>query len=116
MEIRNMETGVASSLLSDSSGHFREPVLQPGAYDIRVLAKGFQTSVRTGLHLAVGQEAVLDIALQLGSAAGEVTVTAAPSRIDIVTGSRADLSTISRFAIFLSTDARFSNSLSCSLA
>jgi hypothetical protein len=62
IEIRNLETGIASSLVSDSSGHFREPVLQPGDYKLRVMAKGFQTAVRKGLHLAVDQEVVFDVA------------------------------------------------------
>lgn len=91
IEIRNLETGVASSLISDSSGRFREPVLGPGDYEVRVQATGFQTAVHTHLRLAVGQDAVFDVTLQIGATAGEVTVTAAATRIDTVTGSLSGL-------------------------
>src|SRR5260370_26794610 len=76
IEIRNLETGVASSLTSDSSGHFREPVLQPGDYELRVQPTGFQPPVPTHLHLAPGQDAAFDVTLQLAATAGAVTFTA----------------------------------------
>src|SRR2546422_112332 len=66
IEIRNAETGAISKMESDSSGRFRAPVLPPGEYEVRAASQGFQSVVRKGIHLAVGQDAVLDIELPLG--------------------------------------------------
>src|SRR5437867_7693718 len=66
IEIRNRETGAISKIESDSSGRYRVPVLPPGEYEVRAAMQGFQSVIRRGIHLAVGQDAVLDIELQLG--------------------------------------------------
>src|SRR5947209_440473 len=58
VEIRNVETGAARALRADESGRWREPVLMPGEYELRLSAPGFQTVLRKGIHLAVGQDAV----------------------------------------------------------
>src|SRR5712691_10302804 len=60
IEVRNTETGAVRTLNTDESGRWREPVLPPGDYQIRVSASGFQTMVRPGVHLTVGQEAIID--------------------------------------------------------
>src|SRR5713226_4702190 len=66
VEIRNVETGATRSLVTDGGGRWREPVLPPGEYELRVIAAGFQTVLRKGIHLAVGQDAVVDLTLELG--------------------------------------------------
>lgn len=91
ISIRNIATGVASDLVSDSSGNFREPVLQPGDYEVRTSAAGFQTVLRKGLHLDVGQDAVLNVSLEVGATAVEVIVNARATRIDTASGSLSGL-------------------------
>jgi len=87
VEIRNTESGALVSLESDAAGRYRAPVLQPGQYEVRMTASGFQTLVRTGIHLAVGQDAVLDGAMQMGQTASEINVQADTPRINLVSGS-----------------------------
>src|SRR5262245_29747202 len=72
VEIRNVETGATRMLASDEAGRWREPVLPPGEYEIRASAPGFQTVVRRGIHLAVGQEAVVDLGLEVGQTGTEI--------------------------------------------
>ncbi len=91
ISIRNIATGVVSDLVSDSSGNFREPVLQPGDYEVRTSAAGFQTVLRKGLHLDVGQDAVLNVSLEVGATAVEVIVNARATRIDTASGSLSGL-------------------------
>src|SRR2546425_9391022 len=67
VQIVNVETGAARNLVTDDGGRWREPVLLPGEYQIRVTAPGFQTLLRKGIHLAIGQDAVIDLRLELGS-------------------------------------------------
>jgi hypothetical protein len=37
-----------------------------GAYEVNAAKDGFQTTVRSGTHLVVGQSATLDIRLRIG--------------------------------------------------
>src|SRR5436190_14990439 len=64
IEIHNVGTGAVSKTASDAAGRFHAPLLPPGEYEVRFEAPGFQQIVRKGIHLAVGQEAVLDIEMK----------------------------------------------------
>src|SRR5260370_1627304 len=76
VEIRNVETGATRVLTADGSGRWREPVLLPGEYELRVSATRFQTTLRKGIHLAGRPDPVVDLALQLGSTPSENTLAA----------------------------------------
>jgi outer membrane receptor protein involved in Fe transport len=86
VEIVNVETGVARNLVTDDGGRWREPILLPGEYQIRVTAPGFQTLVRKGVHLDVGQDAVVDLRLELGSTQTEISVAAEAVAVNLVSG------------------------------
>src|ERR1043166_2214194 len=66
VDILHVETGDPRRLVTNSAGHWEDPVLSPGDYEIKVSAPGFQTVLRKGLHLAVGQDAVVDFHLEIG--------------------------------------------------
>ena len=66
--IQSSETESNAQGVTDSSGAYRVPALPVGHYDIRVEHAGFKTETQTGLNLEVGQEAVVDFALQVGTA------------------------------------------------
>src|SRR6266542_4796708 len=83
----NTATGGVWELKTDSTGHYRVPVLPPGAYEIHVSQTGFQPVVRRGVELAVGQNAVIDVRLELGRLAEEMTVTASSPIINTTSGS-----------------------------
>jgi carboxypeptidase family protein/TonB-dependent receptor-like protein len=87
LEILNVDTGAVRSLVTDGGGRWREPVLSSGDYQIRVTAPGFQTIIRKGIHLAVGQESVIDLQMELGQTQSEVRVTAEAPPINLVSGS-----------------------------
>ncbi|HEV2689086.1 MAG TPA: TonB-dependent receptor, partial [Bryobacteraceae bacterium] len=86
VEIRNIDTGAVRTLVTDEGGRWREPVLLPGDYELRVTASGFQTAVRKGLHMTVGEEAVVDSRLELGATGTEVSVTGDAERVNLVSG------------------------------
>src|SRR5713226_216632 len=89
--IRNVDTGAVRTLVTDEGGRWREPVLLPGDYELRVTAVGFQTILRKGIHLAVGQDAVMDLHLDLGQTGTEVKVIADAERINLVSGALSGL-------------------------
>jgi outer membrane receptor protein involved in Fe transport len=91
VEIRNVETGATRSLTADDGGRWREPVLLPGEYEIRASAPGFQTVVRKGIHLAVGQEAVLDLVLEVGQTETEISVIGDAERVNLTSGALSGL-------------------------
>src|SRR5712692_8830786 len=86
VEIRSVDTGVSRTLVTDEGGRWREPVLPPGDYELRITAAGFQTIVRKGIHLSVGQEAVVDLHMEIGKTGTEVNVTADAERVNLVSG------------------------------
>jgi protocatechuate 3,4-dioxygenase beta subunit len=53
--VRNEATNVQRSTVSNDSGIFRVPGLQPGTYQVRAELPGFRTTVNTSLELTVGK-------------------------------------------------------------
>src|SRR5262252_8305558 len=91
VEIRNVETGAAHNLITDAGGRWHEPVLQPGEYEIHVQARGFQGFRRTGIHLAVGQEVVADVQLEISPEVTEISVAAEAARVNLISGEASGL-------------------------
>lgn len=91
LEVRNVNTGAAVSLLSDEAGRYRAPLLPPGEYELHVSAQGFQSLARKGIRLAIGQDAILDVALELAKTTGEISVVADAARINLVSGALSGL-------------------------
>ncbi|MBM3759568.1 MAG: TonB-dependent receptor [Acidobacteria bacterium] len=87
VEIRNTETNVSRTLTTDTEGRYREPQLLPGSYEIRASAQGFQTTIRKGVTLAVGQDGLIDFRLEIGRTDSSITVTEDVSPINLVSGS-----------------------------
>jgi hypothetical protein len=71
---RNVETGALRTAASSDVGRYILLSLPVGEYEIRVAKTGFQDALRTGISLAIGQDARLDLQLQLGTVKSEVTV------------------------------------------
>jgi hypothetical protein len=79
--IQNVATGITTTVTTNSDGYYTAANLLPGDYQITVSAKGFATEVRKGISLTVGAQQVIDLALQVGSAAHTVVevTTEAPA-------------------------------------
>jgi len=75
VKTRNVETGAIRSSVTDDSGEYLVLSLPVGEYEIRVVKPGFQDAVRNGIHLVVGQEASVDVRLQVSTLKAEVSVT-----------------------------------------
>ncbi len=73
---KNVETGESRSTVTDDVGHYWVPSLAVGEYEVHVTKQGFQEQVRGGIHLVVGQEASVDVALKLGQVTEQVKVIA----------------------------------------
>src|SRR5262249_15128521 len=68
----NTTPGAVWELKTDSTGHYRVPVLRPGEYEVHLTLTGFQAVTRRGILLAVGQNAVVDVRMELGTIGEEL--------------------------------------------
>ncbi|PYU53860.1 MAG: hypothetical protein DMG56_28370, partial [Acidobacteria bacterium] len=76
IEIRNAEQGAVRALITDDKGRYREPLLPPGEYELRVKVLGFQPVVLKGIKLTIGQDAVLDVKLEITGGVERINVSA----------------------------------------
>src|ERR1700680_2956758 len=56
ISVKNVATGIIRMAVTNGSGLFTVPNLQPGPYEITTSASGFNTDVRRGITLNVRQE------------------------------------------------------------
>jgi hypothetical protein len=70
-------TGVATSVVSGSSGEYSALFLLSGDYEIAARMPGFKDAIRKGLHIGAGDHPTIDIRLDVGDAAQSVEVTEA---------------------------------------
>ena len=83
ISIKNIRTGVSQSTVTNGAGLYTVPNLQPGDYEVTAAAAGFNTDVRTGITLSVGQELVLNLTIKLGTATQTVVVTASAPSVNL---------------------------------
>src|SRR5213080_5147936 len=73
--VKHTETGQTRTAISSESGDYNVPLLPVGAYELTTVMPGFKQDVRRGINLVVGQQAVINLTLEVGAAAEQVTVT-----------------------------------------
>ncbi len=73
--VKNAETGVSRTIVTDSRGAYVAHNLTPGRYDVTAELAGFKTMTRRGIGLSVGDEVVIDLTLSVGAINENVVVT-----------------------------------------
>lgn len=82
MAIINEATGSSRAMRSGTDGEYAFNQLAPGSYRLTVVRPGFETAVRSGVELQVGQAAVLDLTLSLGDVSTSVVVEGLATKVD----------------------------------
>src|SRR5215831_886768 len=85
--VRSLETGATRIVTTDETGNYRVLSLPVGPQEVRAEKSGFRAAVRTGVNLVVGQEAVVNLKLEVGEVAQEVTISADTPLVDLTTAS-----------------------------
>ena len=85
VKLKNVETGTTRTGMTDDAGRFLLLSLPVGDYEIRIAKPGFQDAIRTGVHLVVGEEANIDLRLQVSGVSSEITVTGDASLVSTST-------------------------------
>jgi Carboxypeptidase regulatory-like domain/TonB dependent receptor len=91
--IKNIDTGLMRELITDEQGRYSAPNLPVGSYEVQVSLSGFQTEVRKGIELAVGQEAVINLSLQVGQVAERVEVVGEAAVVEVTNATVSSLVT-----------------------
>jgi hypothetical protein len=85
VELRNVQTGIVQTGLSDSAGFYSFPALDVGVYDITFKMAGFQQFTQTNLRINVDTSLKIDAKLKVGSDEERVTVTSDEVAVDTET-------------------------------
>ena len=89
--LRNVDTTVERSSISNDSGVYVFLSINPGRYTLEVSAQGFGEKKISEFVLGVNQTATIDVAMAVGSQSQEVTVEASAEQLQV---SSADLGTV----------------------
>ena len=75
INVKHIDSGLTRTVLSSETGNYALSSLPVGPYEISTTMPGFKQAVRRGINLVVGQEAVIDLTLEVGANAEQVTVS-----------------------------------------
>ncbi len=73
--VKSIETGSVRTVTTNAAGDFIVPSLPLGAQEVKAEKKGFKAALRTGISLQVGEDAVVNLRLEVGDLAQQVTVS-----------------------------------------
>src|ERR1051326_5024874 len=89
--VKQVGTGFSRSVTTDAGGTYLIPALHPAVYVVTAEAKGFRVSTRKGITLLADASVALNIQMEVGDAAQSVTVEAAATQVDTVTGTQSQV-------------------------
>ena len=89
--LKNTDTGISRTTQTRENGKYEALSLPTGSYEISASLSGFQTVVHTGIGLALGQNAVVNFALQVGEVSQSVTVTGETAQVETTTATVSNL-------------------------
>jgi hypothetical protein len=85
------DTGQSRLAITGDEGRYRIPLLDPGSYEVRAELTGFQTAVRRGLTVSVGQEVLINLTLEVGAISEEVVVTGEAPLVNTTSSTLSDV-------------------------
>jgi hypothetical protein len=87
ISIKNIATGITRSGTTSAAGFYSVPNLLPGTYEVRASAQGFKSELQTGVTLTVGEQQVLNFALQVGQISQTVEVSTEAPNVELASSS-----------------------------
>lgn len=73
--VTNEDTNAVRTVVTNTSGAYGAPSLNPGKYTVKAESAGFQTVVRSGIELQVQQTARIDFDMQVGQVSEVIEVS-----------------------------------------
>jgi hypothetical protein len=84
VQVKNVATGRVQGVPTDERGRYTIADLPIGEYEAQASLPGFQTTVRRGITLTVGAQAIVDFSLKVGQTQETVNVESQVSQVDTV--------------------------------
>ncbi len=82
IQVRNAATGITRNVVSDSTGNYAVPALEPGTYAIQATAQGFSTVTLQNITLLINQSSTVNVKMSISSTGEVVQVSGAAAIID----------------------------------
>jgi len=89
--VKSPETGASRMAATNADGNYRVLSLPLGAQQVKAEKPGFKAALRTGIDLRIGQEAVVNLRLEVGDLAQQVTVSEQAPVVNTTTASVAGM-------------------------
>lgn len=86
VSITKIDTGQTRLAITGDEGRYTAPQLAVGIYEVRAELSGFQTSVQPSVALQIGQEALVNLTLEIGSISEEVIVSSEAPLVNTTSG------------------------------
>jgi len=67
INIKQLDTGSTRTTSTSGTGNYTVPLLPVGPDEISTTMPGFREALRKGINVVVGQEAVIDVTLEVGA-------------------------------------------------
>jgi hypothetical protein len=87
ISVKNVDTNIVSSTLSDASGDYHIPFLNSGTYTATAELTGFETAVQSSFNLDVATSVRVDFTMVVGNVSERVSVSSASPLVQTDTSS-----------------------------
>ena len=85
VKVKNVEIGAVREIVTDSAGRYDAPSLAVGKYEVSAEQAGFRTEVKTGITLAIGQRAEVNLMLAVGGVHQSISVEETAMQMAVTT-------------------------------
>ncbi len=89
--VKHVDSGLTRTVVSSEQGGYVAPLLPVGPYELTTTMPGFKQQVRSGINLVVGQQAIVDLTLEVGANAEQITVSEEAPLVAATTSSTSGL-------------------------
>jgi len=89
--VKSLETGASRTAATNAAGNYGVLSLPLGAQELKAEKSGFKAALRTGIELRIGQEAVVNLRLEVGDLSQQVTVSEQVPVVNTATASVAGM-------------------------
>ena len=85
--VTSLETGAGRTVSTGEAGTYRVLSLPVGRYEVKAELAGFKAALQTGVSLAIGEQGVVNLKLEVGAVQEQVTVIGEASVVNTTTAS-----------------------------
>ncbi len=85
VQVRNVEIGTVREVVTDNAGRYDATALAVGKYEVSAGQSGFRTEVKTGITLAIGQRAEVNLMLAVGDMKQTISVDETALQLAVTT-------------------------------